>query len=91
MFKHPSYYVSQIHCRDACVMLVATALKKVEPASKTKPGDLATPGDAGESRPPHLEAYVFFLEGAPVKTPELPCVVHSYLCCCFYQMSYIQK
>ena len=56
-------------------MLVATALKKVEPASKTKPGDLATPGDvvdltttgdAGESQPLHLTAYVFFSEGAHV-------------------------
>ena len=47
MFKHASYYVSQIHCRNAFVMLVATAQQKVEPASKAKPGDLTTPGDAG--------------------------------------------
>ena len=66
MVKHACYYVSQILCRDACVMLVATAQKKVEPASKTKPGDLATPGDAGESQPLHLTAYVFFSEGAHV-------------------------
>ena len=75
MFKHASYYVSQIHCRDACVVLVATAQKKVEPASKAKPGDLATPGDvvdltttgdAGESQPLHLKAYVFLSEGAHV-------------------------
>ena len=77
MFKHPSYYVSQIHCRDACVMLVATALKKVEPASKTKPGDLATPGDAGESRPLHLVACVFCSQSVHVETRKLLCVADS--------------
>ena len=69
MVKHACYYVSQILCRDACVMLVATAQKKVEPVSKTKPGDvvdLTTTGDAGESQPLHLTAYVFFSEGAHV-------------------------
>ena len=86
MFKHASYYVSQIHCRDACVVLVATAQKKVEPASKTKPGDLATPGDvvdltttgdAGESQPLHLAACVLLSERVHVKTPKLLCVVDS--------------
>ena len=71
MLKHASYYVSQIHCRDACVMLVATALKKVEPASKTKPED------AGESKPLHLAACVLLLERVHVKTPKLLCVVDS--------------
>ena len=47
MLKHASYYMSQIHCRDAFVMLVATAQKEVQPASNAKPGDLATPGDTG--------------------------------------------
>ena len=77
MFKHASYYVSQIHCRDACVVLVATAQKKVEPASKTKPGDLATTGDAGESQPLHLAACVLLSERVHVKTPKLLCVVDS--------------
>ena len=77
MLKHACYYVSQIHCRDACVVLVATAQKKVEPASKTKPGDLATTGDAGESQPLHLAACVLLSERVHVKTPKLLCVVDS--------------
>ena len=77
MLKHACYYVSQIHCRDACVVLVATAQKKVEPASKTKPGDLATTEDAGESKPLHLVACVLLLERVHVKTRMLLCVADS--------------
>ena len=58
-------------------MLVATALKKVEPASKTKPGDLVTPGDAGESRSLHLEACVFGSQSVHVETRKLLCVADS--------------
>ena len=76
MLKHASYYMSQIHCRDAFVMLVATA-QEVEPASKTKPGDLATTGDAGESRSLHLEACVFCSQSVHVETRKLLCVVDS--------------
>ena len=57
-------------------MLVATA-QEVEPASKTKPGDLATTEDAGESKPLHLAACVLLLERVHVKTPKLLCVVDS--------------
>ena len=76
MLKHASYYMSQIHCRDAFVMLVATA-QEVEPASKTKPGDLATTGDAGESRSLHLEACVFCSQSVHVETRKLLCVADS--------------
>ena len=77
MLKHASYYVSQIHCRDAFVMLVATAQQQVEPASKAKPGDLATPGDAGLSPPLHLTTFVLLSERVHVKTRMLLCVADS--------------
>ena len=76
MLKHASYYMSQIHCRYSFVMLVATA-QEVEPASKTKPGDLATTGDAGESRSLHLEACVFCSQSVHVETRKLLCVADS--------------
>ena len=77
MLKHACYYVSQIHCRDACVVLVATAQKEVEPGSKTKPGGLATPGGAGESRSLHLGACVFCSQSVHVETRKLLCVADS--------------
>ena len=77
MLKHASYYMSQIHCRYSFVMLVATAQQEVEPASNAKPGDLATPGEAGESRLLHLVACVFCSQSVHVETRKLLCVVDS--------------
>ena len=79
----------------ALCLIVATAQKKVEPASKNKPGDLATPGDAGESRPPHLEAYVFFLKVRLLKHPNYHvsyihiCAAVSTKCRTFKSSNYI--